>query len=1714
MHAPRAFAFFAVAVLAVTVALGVALSPSARPVFPASATGESGAGFAQIAQRPHANLGGVSPRFQADRDSSPQAVAPVIAEHSVFDAGPQYIGWFIASTSLWFWIYPAHVTWIAIHRPIDCVRAAGLAVAAPFIAVAPVATHRVIGVGQKNGFFGRAVGSMNSLCSLGGPMALLVLAVASASVYSGSATAQIAAVGNAVESARATARNSAAVGGSFLATPDSGATSHSTPNGGLLVNKRPFKELFADASGNISNVTAIGDMPVTATDSDGNEIHFTITNVRLIPEFTFHLLSVDQFWRDQGVLAEFGDKRHLKMPESAGGVTVPFLPSVPSKLNGISFQSAAGDTGHDAKDVLRDCSLGIAMAALGFHSITSEAHISKLPGTAAGELFHRRSHLPTHKLRKLPDTVRGAPSNLAAAQNVSCDSCAKANAKKTSHPDSMPTPAVEPGRLHVDIKGPMVLARDKSLYAMFAVDEATRFVWVAFMTDKTTASQTRAMQEIITNFNNTVYIPTDADGRVLGKPKVTIIRSDHESALLSGDFTAFRNEGSIGSELSPPHDHDLNAIAERCIGVISQKAMAMKDFCNAKSNLWPYAIRHAVDWHNCDAGKIGSSANNPEISAYQRFTGKQPKVNDLATFGCRAVVLRPPQHKIKSDLSTNGWVGAFLGRSNSINGYFVDVGDRIVDSSSVSVDEEFFPYFARDKGGECRKPLAPATTKRNAADTGQGPGGGKGGSQPILSDPTKLCALLLFSGPTGRTSTLGGHLKRSGWAEVSEIDNDAETGGGWSHDLMNDAVFTSIMADAHAGKFDALMVAHPCSTFSVSRLFDARNSGNKDSGPPPVRTAEYPDGLPDDLIDPRHQKELKQSIKLLDRMVQVCIAAHSSPKKTTIVLENPSDRSVKGSNAYQKDVSNHGSLWATSQFKSLKDSIPLSSMCTFAQCMFNGGIKQKYTTLWYTNDAARLLDQLSQPAYQCNHSSHSEWAGGRGPSGEWLSAKSAAYPEALNAFLAQALTAARTGDPRPVDAVTKSQSAPREKAAGSNDFLSPSTGLRGGGGTAVETPRPGVPPARATGDDRGPSVEVPSPVAFLGFGDRDPPSLNQRIVRPHIQAARDARLQPIDEGQVGGTPSVESRVAGPPTDTPVIEPSSVAVSSSQPQRDYDSDPVGYALRADSPGAPANYREAAATPDFPDAMLTEIENHRHNESWTVIDRAEVPPGRRLHNLTWVFKHKRCGKAKARLCVQGCTMLPQIDYDQVFAATARSSSNRTICALAAVFGCELRAFDWTAAYLQGDFEEGEVIYCRMPEGFVELDKTGTPRVCRIEKPVYGAPQSGRRLQRKIFAWLSSCGEAIPGLTVRRLEDSDGCVVVCDNEDGEMLILGLYVDNLIIAHSAKLTEDGTPVDAGSMYAQFTTKLASDWEVEDEGPLKDMLGVEVQRNKDGSITLHQRGYVRKVLEKYLPSLPEGKTGLDPRCVIPHSLDLVKKVESVTCDTSIDSKEAKFPDLVKPFQERIGSLMYLSTNTRPDIAFAVNQLCRVMAKPTPELVEELNLVFIYLHYHPETGLTYENEPICLSAASDASWETRYSTSAWLITITAAGACVAWGSTKQKCVALSTAEAEIIALSEAAKEVVYFRKFLRGVNKSYITGPTRLETDSKAAFDLSYNPEHHGRTKHVARRHFFVRDQVEEGEISVRLVKTDDNAADFFSKPLKPSSFFSLRDSIMNIQRE
>ena len=53
--------------------------------------------------------------------------------------------------------------------------------------------------------------------------------------------------------------------------------------------------------------------------------------------------------------------------------------------------------------------------------------------------------------------------------------------------------------------------------------------------------------------------------------------------------------------------------------------------------------------------------------------------------------------------------------------------------------------------------------------------------------------------------------------------------------------------------------------------------------------------------------------------------------------------------------------------------------------------------------------------------------------------------------------------------------------------------------------------------------------------------------------------------------------------------------------------------------------------------------------------------------------------------------------------------------------------------------------------------------------------------------------------------------------------------------------------------------------------------------------------------------------------------------------------------------------------------------------------------------------------------------------------------------------------------------------------------------------------KHIERRHFFIRELVEDGKIRVPFVKTADNLADFFTKALPPAQFRTMRDVIMNV---
>jgi len=491
---------------------------------------------------------------------------------------------------------------------------------------------------------------------------------------------------------------------------------------------------------------------------------------------------------------------------------------------------------------------------------------------------------------------------------------------------------------------------------------------------------------------------------------------------------------------------------------------------------------------------------------------------------------------------------------------------------------------------------------------------------------------------------------------------------------------------------------------------------------------------------------------------------------------------------------------------------------------------------------------------------------------------------------------------------------------------------------------------------------------------------------------------------------------------------------------------------------------------------------------------MPRGRNLIKLVWVYKTKRDGTLKSRLCVQGCRQVKGIDYDQTWCGTMRGASLRLLSSIAAKSNMRMRRWDFVAAYLQGELLDGEVVYCLPPQGpgYATIGKDGLPMVCKIVKPVYGMAQAGRRWQRSLYPWLKEYGfrQISPDssvFTLKRTMDSP------DGKREETIHLGAYVDDLCVLYDRD--------DKSSLYHDFITKLQDRWKVEDEGDLHDLLGIEFRFDND-TITLHQQTYIDKLCADFLPDgVPPQFQANKPPC--DHNLPLhVVTAMSQDANVMIES------DFLRRYQSLVGALLYCSGNTRPDVAFAVGMLCRAMSKPTPELFQDGLRVLSYLHRTRHIGLRYQSDGKPLRGQSDSDWGVRHSTSGWQFSYSQA--VISWGSKKQVSVALSSCEAEIMAASEAAKEALFLSRFLDELGHGS-SEPIEMGMDNQAAIAISYNPELHARTKHIDRRHFFIRECVENMQLRVPYVNTIDNLADFFTKPLAKNDFFRMRDVLMNV---
>jgi hypothetical protein len=509
--------------------------------------------------------------------------------------------------------------------------------------------------------------------------------------------------------------------------------------------------------------------------------------------------------------------------------------------------------------------------------------------------------------------------------------------------------------------------------------------------------------------------------------------------------------------------------------------------------------------------------------------------------------------------------------------------------------------------------------------------------------------------------------------------------------------------------------------------------------------------------------------------------------------------------------------------------------------------------------------------------------------------------------------------------------------------------------------------------------------------------------------------------------------------------------------------------SEDPTEPTSLQEARRSPDkgkWQIAMEKEMKSLKDNDVW---DLVEKPEGRKVVGSKWVFKKKlnadgSIARYKARLVAQGYSQQRGLDYDETFSPVVRAESVRIMIAVAGAKNMLLHQMDVATAFLNGKLVEE--VYMKQPEDFEMEGKEHF--VCQLKKSIYGLKQSSR-------CWNTALHDHLIKIDFKQ-SVHDPCIYTLD---GGSVILAVHVDDIILA-----AEDERRMK------EVKLAIAEGFAVTDLGELNHFVGVTVdQKTKPDAIWIGQPAYTKRVLEKF--NMGEAKPVATP-------------VDTSVKLTEADDNSVKVDQEL--YQSAVGSLLYLSTWTRPDITYAVSNVAKFCSKPSKEHWTAVKRIMRYLRGTVDVGLCYNkgttNECI---GYSDSDWagdiNDRRSTSGYMFQIS--GAAVSWRSKKQSCVALSTAEAEYMALASAAQEAVWIQQLVGEIQDKPAKSITIYE-DNQSSIQMAKNPQFHGRAKHIGIKYHFIREQTEKGTVTLEHCPTDNMVADMLTKGLSRVKFTKL----------
>lgn len=515
-----------------------------------------------------------------------------------------------------------------------------------------------------------------------------------------------------------------------------------------------------------------------------------------------------------------------------------------------------------------------------------------------------------------------------------------------------------------------------------------------------------------------------------------------------------------------------------------------------------------------------------------------------------------------------------------------------------------------------------------------------------------------------------------------------------------------------------------------------------------------------------------------------------------------------------------------------------------------------------------------------------------------------------------------------------------------------------------------------------------------------------------------------------------------------------------------------------PAAPNHYKDMLKhyyRPEWEKAIEEELKTLEDKGTWEELDakNSQELNGVRPIPTRWVFAYKTNDDGyltgfKARLVVRGD--LQTSIFEDTYAATLAARVFRALMAITAFFDLDMWQYDAINAFTNSDIDEEVILY--QPEGSKSKKK-----YLRLKKALYGLVRSPK-------LWFEDLSRTLVSMGFKSIPEAP-----CLFTNGRILIF-FYVDDIAVLNRTEDIEHANEVRKA---------LNEKYQLRDLGELQWFLKIRVIRDRKArKIWLCQDTYIKKMVNKY---------NLGERIHAPTPMGTEKLTPN--------NGPKALPQEVVLYQQKVGSVIYPTSVTRPDVAFAASQLASHLTNPSKEHQMAADRVMRYLNGTSTYALEYGNIPEAtvsvFEGSSDASFadneETRRSSEGRHFELF--GGSIDWKASKQTTVSRSTTESELKAASNAGVDLQWWKRFFNSLDLDIDHTPfLNIDNLQTVRILTKEAPKLQTKLKHIDIHQHWLRQEVEEQRIAVKWVPTLEMKADGFTKALPEQKHIQFLEQI------